>query len=101
MFWQNKQNVRGILGEYTDEELAVLRPEPPSGEGGDGGEDVGYGEANHFVKGDDGWYDEELGAYLSNDQKVALMYSDYDGDGYDVAVIEYLEPLKEIKIKNK
>lgn len=29
----------GILGEYTDEELAVLRPEPPSGEGGDGGDD--------------------------------------------------------------
>ena len=63
------------------------------------GNNIGYGEADHFVKGDDGWYDEELGAYISNDQKVALMYSDYDSDGYDVAVIEYLEPLKEIKIK--
>ena len=28
-----------ILGEYTEEELAVLRAEPPSGEGNDGGDD--------------------------------------------------------------
>ena len=62
---------------------------------------IGYGEADHFGEGDDGWYDEELDAYISNDQKVALMYTNIDSDGYDVAVIEYLEPLKEIKIKNK
>ena len=65
------------------------------------GNNIGYGEVDHFGEGDDGWYDEELDAYISNDQKVALMYTDIDGDGYDVAVIEYLEPLKEIKIKNK
>ena len=62
---------------------------------------IGFGEKDHNVKGDDGWYDEELGKYLSNDQKVALMYTDVDSDGYEIAIVEYLEPLKEIKIKNK
>ena len=62
---------------------------------------IGFGEKDHNVKGDDGWYDEELGKYLSNDQEVALMYTDVDSDGYEIAIVEYLKPLKEIKIKNK
>jgi hypothetical protein len=39
-----------------------------------GGEtNIGYGEPDYFELGDDGWYDEELDAYMSNDQKVALV----------------------------